>query len=130
MGPTPRPCSGLTPGIFESTIKASFIMKGKGDQSYFSLKNFFHIKIDPFAKQVLSQEAPPPISLDGGVRCWDGHTTAHTPNEMHQSSGEGIGEGAQLQGGGGGRAGTEGPGRQGHKAWQRAGGGPHTVAMP
>lgn len=28
-----------------------------------------------------------------GVRCWDGHTTAHTPNEMHQSSGEGNGVG-------------------------------------
>lgn len=28
-----------------------------------------------------------------GVRCWDGHTTAHTPNEMHQSSGEGMGVG-------------------------------------
>lgn len=27
-------------------------------------------------------------------------------------------------------AGAEGPGGQGHEAWQRAGGGPHTVAMP
>lgn len=31
-----------------------------------------------------------------GVRCWDGHTTAHTPNEMHQSSGEGMGVGWGL----------------------------------
>lgn len=63
-----------------------------------------------------------------GVRCWDGHTTAHTPNEMHQSSGEGMGGGVQLLGEG--EAGAEGPGGQGHEAWQRAGGGPHTVAMP
>lgn len=57
--------------------------KGKG----FSLKKqlfffSFHTKIDPFAKQFLSQEAPPPIALEteGWVRCWDGHITAHTPS--------------------------------------------------
>lgn len=33
-----------------------------------------------------------------GVRCWDGHTAAHTPNEMHQSSGEGMGEGGSVAG--------------------------------
>lgn len=48
------------------------------DQNYF-LKKFFHIKIDPFAKQVLSQEAPPPISLDGGgeVLGWS-HYSPHS----------------------------------------------------
>lgn len=39
--------------------------KGKGGgKSSLSLKNFFHTKIDPFAKHFLSQEAPPPISLE------------------------------------------------------------------
>lgn len=40
-----------------------------------------------------------------------------------------MGEGAQLHGGGEGD-GAEGPGRPGRKAWQQAGGGPHTVIMP
>lgn len=62
------------------------------------------------------------------MRCWDGHTVAHTPNEMHQSSAEGMRGGgpwlSSLE------AGTEGPGRQRQKAWQWAGGGPGTVTMP
>lgn len=42
--------------------------RGKG----YSLKKKSHIKIDPFAKQFLSQEAPPPISLEteGEVLGW------------------------------------------------------------
>lgn len=50
----------------EPAIKASCIMEGKGGRkSYFSLKKKkSHTKIDPFAKQFLSQEAPPPISLE------------------------------------------------------------------
>lgn len=65
--------------MLEPTIKASFILEGEGDQSNFFLKNFFHIKIDPFAKQFLSQEAPPPISLDGGgeVLGWS-HCSPHS----------------------------------------------------
>lgn len=38
--------------------------------------------------------------------------------------------GGRVQLLGRGEAGAEGPGGQGHEAWQRAGGGPHTVAMP
>lgn len=57
----------------EPAIKASCIMEGKGGRkSYFSLKKKSHTKIDPFAKQFLSQEAPPPISLEteGEVLGW------------------------------------------------------------
>lgn len=64
--------------MLEPTIKASFITQGKGTKVIF-LKKLFHIKIDPFAKQFLSQEAPPPISLDGGgeVLGWS-HYSPHS----------------------------------------------------
>lgn len=41
-------------------------MEGKGGRIviFFKKKKKSHIKIDPFAKQFLSQEAPPPISLE------------------------------------------------------------------
>lgn len=59
-----------------------------GRKSYFSLKKKSHIKIDPFAKQFLSQEAQPPISLEteGEVLGWSQYS--RSPDEMHQSSGE------------------------------------------
>lgn len=46
--------------------------KGKGIVIFFKKKKKSHIKIDPFAKQFLSQEAPPPISLEtkGEVLGW------------------------------------------------------------
>jgi hypothetical protein len=46
--------------------------EGREKDELFFLKNFFHTKIDPFAKQFLSQEAPPPISLktEGEVLGW------------------------------------------------------------
>lgn len=48
-------------------------MKGKGGRNiFFKKKKKSHIKIDPFAIQFLSQEAPPPISLEteGEVLGW------------------------------------------------------------
>lgn len=63
-----------------------------------------------------------------GVRCWDGHTAAHTPNEMHQSSGEGIGGRAQLLGRG--EAGAEGPGGKGMKHGSGQGAGPTLSLCP
>lgn len=54
-------------------IKASYIMEEKGERKLFFLKKKkSHTKIDPFAKQFLSQEAPPPISLEteGEVLGW------------------------------------------------------------
>lgn len=61
------------PGNVEPAIKALYIMEGEGGKkNYFSLKKKSHTKIDPFAKQFLSQEAPPPISLEteGEVLGW------------------------------------------------------------
>lgn len=47
------------------TCHQSFLHYGgeRGKEEFSLKKFFFHIKIDPFAKQFLSQEAPPPISL-------------------------------------------------------------------
>lgn len=42
-------------------------MEGKG---LFFLKKKIHIKIDPFAKQFLNQEAPPPLSLETEGKVW------------------------------------------------------------
>lgn len=60
------------------------------------------------------------------MRCWDGHNTAHTPDEMHQSSGEGT----RRDHGSVAWAGAEGPGRQWHKAWQQAEAGPTVSLSP
>lgn len=38
--------------------------RGKEELFFFKKKKKSHTKIDPFAKQFLSQEAPPPISLE------------------------------------------------------------------
>lgn len=60
------------------------------------------------------------------MRCWDGHNTAHTPDEMHRSSGEGT----RRDHGSVAWAGAEDPGRQWHKAWQQAGAGPTVSLCP
>lgn len=43
---------------------------GERRKGYFSLKKKIHIKIDPFAKQFLNQEAPPPLSLETEGKVW------------------------------------------------------------
>lgn len=58
------------------------------------------------------------------MRCWDGHSTAHTPDEMHQS----LGEGVSSDHGSGAQAGIESSQRQSHKTWQQAGDGSHSVS--
>lgn len=55
---------GRNPTDPEPAIKDSHIWKGKGEGRVFLKKKKSHTKIDPFAKQFLSQEAPPPISLE------------------------------------------------------------------
>lgn len=58
---------GRNPTDPEPAIKDSYIWKGKGEGRVFfkkKKKRKSHTKIDPFAKQFLSQEAPPPISLE------------------------------------------------------------------
>lgn len=56
----------------EPTIKPYYIMEGKGERELFFFKKFFSYKNRSFAKQFLSQEAPPPISLEteGEVLGW------------------------------------------------------------
>lgn len=54
-------------------MEASYIMEEKGERKiYFSLKKKkkSHTKIDPFAKQFLSQEVPPPIFLETEGEVW------------------------------------------------------------
>lgn len=74
----PGACSGLRSvarnprdsGICHQSLLMLLRKEGKGRAIF--LKKKSHTKIDPFAKQFLSQEAPPPISLEteGEVLGW------------------------------------------------------------
>lgn len=79
-------------------LPSKFILlwREKGTKDIF-LKKFFHIKIDPFAKQFLRQEAPPPISLGGGGEVLgQSHYSPHSKGDAPKLWGR-DGEGAQFQ---------------------------------
>lgn len=66
-------------------------MEGKGERELFFFKKiFFHTKIDPLQNNFSARRLHLPFPWRQRVRCWDGHTVAHTPNEMHRSSAEGM----------------------------------------
>lgn len=77
-------CSGLRPvgrkprDSLKPAIKASYCYGGgRGKEELFSFKKKkIHTKIDRFAIQCLSQEAPPPISLDAEGEVWE---VTHSP---------------------------------------------------
>lgn len=73
----------------DSDSKASTLWRRKEKKGKEKKKLLFlkkkkksHIKIDPFAKQFLSQEAPPPISLVTRVRHWKVGSSPYS--RMHQ----------------------------------------------
>lgn len=56
---------GVAPKTLEPAIKPLILWRKKGKGRFIFLKKKkSHTKIDPFAKQFLSQEAPPPIFLE------------------------------------------------------------------
>lgn len=65
-------CGEKPQGHQDLPSKSLTLWRGKGEGIVILLKKKSHIKIDPFAKQFLSQEAPPPISLEteGEVLGW------------------------------------------------------------
>lgn len=71
----PGPCSELrlvvrNPRDSGTCHQSLLYYGGERRKAYFSLKKKIHIKIDPFAKQFLNQEAPPPLSLETEGKVW------------------------------------------------------------
>lgn len=93
----------------DSDNKASTLWRRKGKKGKEKKKLLFlkkkkksHIKIDPFAKQFLSQEAPPPISFVTRVRHWKVASSPYSRMHQRQEARVGIragewGSGAAMQ---------------------------------
>lgn len=64
-------CGEKSQGLWNLASKPLILWRGKEEGLFFlKKKKKIHIKIDPFAKQFLNQEAPPPLSLETEGKVW------------------------------------------------------------
>lgn len=114
-------CGEKSQGLWNLPSKPLILWRGKEEGLFFLKKKKIHIKIDPFAKQFLNQEAPPPLSLETEGKVW-GWSQDSPHFQMRPKLWGGREEGPWLSRWGLVRGRVErGQGRC--TAWQQAGGG-------